>query len=132
MPLDKGRTIYYGKRSTQFTYPGRFSEEQWSDTNKLAHKSSQTQRERVENILAESFRLADETADVRQWNQQNVDWQFKLRIQDIRHWIEELDIKFNEVAEVIDDTGVYLKRLENASASLDPIMKIDKEVLEKR
>ncbi|CAL8090684.1 unnamed protein product [Orchesella dallaii] len=132
MAFDKGNMIYYGKRVNQISYPGRFTEQQWSETNSLAHKSSQTERQRVENLLAESFRLADETEDIRQWNQQNVEYQFKKRIQDIRHWIEELDIKYNEIGEQIDDTGVYIKRLENASASIDPVVKIDKEILHKR
>lgn len=132
MPLHKGNSVYYGKRPNQFTYPNRFSEQQWSETNSLAHKSSQTERQHVENLVAESFRLADETEEIRQWNQQNVDWQFQKRIQDIKHWIGELDIKFNEIGEVIDDTGVYIGRLETASTSIDPIVAIDKEVLERR
>lgn len=132
MSGDKGRVVYHGKRPNQFTYPSRYSEQQWSETNLLAHKASQTQRQNVESILAESFRLADETEETRQWNQNNVEWQFKKRIQDIRHWIEELDFKFNEIGEIIDDTGGYVKRLESCVGSVEPVVRVDKEVLELR
>lgn len=132
MSSNKRSVIYHGKRPNQLTYPNRYSETQWKETNSLAHASSQAQRQRVERILAESFRLADETEEIRQWGQQNVEWQFKKRIQDIRHWIEELDRKFYEIGGIIDDTGVYVRRLEGAVDAVGPVVGVDKEVLERR
>jgi len=123
---------FVGRRPNEVYVPPRYSPEEWKTSSKLTHEASNEGRKFAEGWIANGFRVIDETEEIRLKGQQEVNWQLHRRLQDLQLWTAELTAKAEEISRAIDDLGIYVKRIENATSSLPPLIQTNLEILKIR
>jgi len=83
-------------------------------------------------VQAEAARLTDESREVTDRAQEDIDWKFRQRFREIDNWKDELSRKFADLNGEIDAMTIYRTRLQNALATLCHIIQTNGEILKLR
>ncbi|XP_066552009.1 tektin-1 [Amia ocellicauda] len=102
--------------------PPKFLPPEWQLANQISYSNAEAERSRSERLTAESRRLVEETTKVTQRSQQDVSKKLEQRLEDIRFWKQELEIKLAGIVKETDMLLTYRIRLEKAlESSADPL-----------
>jgi replication fork clamp-binding protein CrfC len=98
----------------------------------LTHDAAESEQQASEWVQAEAARLTDESREITLRAQEDVDWKFKQRLNEMEHWRDELTRNFGDLNSEIDAMGIYRRRLENALATLCHIIQTNSQIISER
>ncbi|XP_035715747.1 tektin-1 isoform X1 [Folsomia candida] len=112
--------------------PKRYSAEEWSLAETMTHNAAESEQQSAEWVLAEAARLAEETREITDRAQEDIDWKFRQRFREMEHWRDEMKLNFGDLNSEIDAMSIYRRRLENALSTLCQIIQTNDEILKLR
>jgi tektin-1 len=129
---DCAQLEWVSRRADVIPAPKRYSAEEWNLAETMTHNAAEYEQQAAEWVLAEAARLADETREVTFRAQEDIDWKFKQRFNDMSHWRDELTRNFGDLNSEIDAMTIYRRRLENALSTLCHIIQTNVDILKLR
>jgi len=114
------------------TRPQRFTPDEWKTANKIKHKNAERIRVQGERLILESERLDSETREQTDTTLEDVDKKLDQRLNDIKYWKEELEVKLDDVFHEIEALEEYRKRVEKVIESIQEPLHIAQTCLANR
>uniref|UniRef100_A0A8D0FLQ3 Tektin n=1 Tax=Strix occidentalis caurina TaxID=311401 RepID=A0A8D0FLQ3_STROC len=97
--------------------PPKFHPSEWDIANKMQCASTESQKSRSEHMMAESWRLLDETEKTTQKTQSDVNKKIEQRREEIKFWKRELDNKLEQIVHETEVLLTFKTRLEKSLES---------------
>ncbi|CAF3728072.1 unnamed protein product [Adineta steineri] len=114
------------------TRPQRFTPEEWKLASKVKHKNTERDRAATERLVLECDRLDGEGRGTVDRTLADVNKKLEQRLDHVKNWKGELEVKRTELAKEIDATETYLVRLEKSLQSLQDNLHIAQTTLANR
>ena len=120
------------RRAALVKPPPRFTIEEWQLAATLTKEAAEAERQSAESVQAEAMRVFEETNEISEQSEDEVQRRFRERLADVKHWRDELERKFAEINSEIDAQGIYRQRIENTLSTLCQIILIDHDIIAMR
>ncbi|CAF0835213.1 unnamed protein product [Didymodactylos carnosus] len=114
------------------TRPQRFTPEEWRLASKVKHKNSERDRSVTEKLILENDRLDQEGRGTVDRTLADVNKKLDQRLDHIKNWKGELEVKRTDIVKEVDATEVYLVRLQKGLQSLQDNLHIAQTSLANR
>jgi len=114
------------------TRPQRFTPEEWKLASQVKHKNTERDRAVAERLILECDRLDTEGRGTVDRTLADVNKKLDQRLDHIKNWKGELEVKRSELEKEVDATQTYLLRLEKRLESLQDNLHIAQTTLANR
>ncbi|CAF0989856.1 unnamed protein product [Adineta ricciae] len=114
------------------TRPQRFTPEEWKLASKVKHKNTERDRAAAERLILECDRLDQEGRGTVERTLADVNKKLDQRLDHVKNWKGELEVKRGELEKEIDATETYLVRVEKSLQSLQDNLHLAQTTLANR